>query len=237
MPTVLYQSYPSNWPQYTSRDKIADWLEHYASIQDVVVWTNTELRTRPIYDAVSGTWNVTLHRAGTPTTLRPTHIVLATGSLGRPRIPSFPNEELFRGQRFHSSAYPGGAALAGRRVVVIGAGQSAADLCSDLSLRGAAEVTMVQRSTSCVMTRDYVNAQVKKAFPEGVPMEVSDLRYTSHPLGLTRQECIANFDSAMAENKELHDKLRKGGVHADLGPEGQGVYPLVYERFGGEHER
>ena len=29
---------------------MADWLEHYASIQDVVVWTSTELRTRPSYD-------------------------------------------------------------------------------------------------------------------------------------------------------------------------------------------
>ena len=35
-------------------------------------------------------------------------------------------------------------------------------------------------------------------------------------------------------NKELHAKLRKGGLSFNLGPEGQGVYPLVFERFGGE---
>ena len=48
--------------------------------------------------------------------------------------------------------------------------------------------------------------------------------------------CIADYDAAISANKELHEKLRKGGAHVDLGPERQGVYPLVYERFGGEFE-
>ena len=45
---------------------------------------------------------------------------------------------------------------------------------------------------------------------------------------------MATQDMAWAAHKELHDKLRQGGVLFDLGPEGQGVYPLVFERLGGE---
>ena len=232
---VLYQPYPTNWPEFTPRDKVADWLETYATIQDLVVWTSTELNQRPSYDPASQTWTVTVYRNGKPVTLHPAHIILATGTLGSKNKPTFRDNDLFSGDVYHSSEYPGSAALAGKRVVVIGAGQSASDLCQDLALNGVAAVTMVQRSFSCVMLREYVNAQVKRAFPEDVPMDVVDLRYTSHPLGLTRQKEIENQAAAEAANAELHAKLRKGGAHVNLGPEGQGVYPLFYERFGGEH--
>ena len=53
---MLYQSYPSNWPEYTPRDKLADWLEQYASSQDLVVWTSSELKDRPVYDEEKKQW-------------------------------------------------------------------------------------------------------------------------------------------------------------------------------------
>lgn len=160
------------------------------------------------------------------------HIILVTGALGRPNIPLFRDANLFRGDVIHSSAYPGGAALAGRRVVVVGADQSAADLCQDLAVKGATEVTMVQRSPSCVTLREYVN--VKAAFSEGVPMDVADLWDTSRPLGLARKVAVANQAAVWAAHAEVHAKLCKGGARVDLGPEGQGVFPLLYERFGGK---
>ena len=212
---------------------MADWVEHYADIQDIVVWTNTELRTRPSYDPVSRTWSVTVHRSGAPVAFRPAHIVLATGTLGRPYMPALAGMDVFRGTYMHSSDFPGGAALVGKRVVVVGAAQSASDICEDLALHGAAAVTMVQRSPTCVMSRDFVNMQVRAAFPEDVPMHIADLRYASHPLALTRKVLIEGQQVAWDAHAELHAKLKKGGVAVNLGPEGQGVYPLVYERYGG----
>ena len=237
---VLYTPFPSNWPEYTPRDKIADWVETYASIQDLVVWTSTEMHPHPRYDLATRTWTVTVDCAGEPVTLHPAHIVIATGTLGRPNVPSFPGMDAFRGQAVHSSQYPGARALAGKRVVVVGAAQSAADICQDLALRGSTEeglagsVTMVQRSPTCVMTRDFVNGQVKGAWPEDVPVEVSDFRFAAFPLKLMRQIAIASQEQALEAHREVHEKLRKGGAHVDLGPEGQGVYPLVYERYGGK---
>ncbi|PCH39610.1 hypothetical protein WOLCODRAFT_85951 [Wolfiporia cocos MD-104 SS10] len=38
---LLYQPYPKNWPIYTPRDRVADWLEQYAIIQDLVVWRSS----------------------------------------------------------------------------------------------------------------------------------------------------------------------------------------------------
>ncbi|PIL34652.1 hypothetical protein GSI_03431 [Ganoderma sinense ZZ0214-1] len=92
---------------------------------------------------------------------------------------------------------------------------------------------MVQRSTTCVMTREHVCAAIRAAFPDDAPLDVSDFRFLSIGIGQRKKMAIEDQAAAWEANRELHEKLRKGGVSFDLGPEGQGVYPLVYERFGG----
>ncbi|KAI0741575.1 FAD/NAD-P-binding domain-containing protein [Daedaleopsis nitida] len=211
--TLLYTPFPDNWPEYTPRDKLADWMEHYASIQDLVIWTNSELQS--------------------PIKLHPAHLVFATGTLGTPNIPNVQNMERFQGRTVHSSRFPGGALFNGLNAVVVGAGNSAIDIAQDLALRGAKSVTQVQRSRSCVMTRDYVCDQIANAFPESMSLEASDFRFGAMSMGMLKTVSVATQEIAWEAHKELHDKLRKGGVLFDLGPEGQGVYPLVFERLGG----
>lgn len=232
-PQVLYQPYPSNWPQFTPRDKIADWLEQYAVTQDLVVWTNAELKVQPIYNAETKDWDVTILREGFDVKLRPAHIVLATGTLGEPNIPDIPDVTSFAGQVMHSQHFAGGSLYAGKRVVVIGAGNSSIDICQDLVWRGAESVTMVQRSQTCVLAREYVCGLLRQSFPEDVPLPIADFRWGSFPLGLLKQLTIADQQSAWDANKELHDKLRKGGLNLSMGPEGQGIYLLTLERGGG----
>ncbi|KAI0677130.1 dimethylaniline monooxygenase (N-oxide-forming) [Trametes maxima] len=231
--SLLYQPYPSNWPEFTPRDKIADWLEQYAVIQDLVVWKDAELKVKPIYCPDTGDWDVTILREGFEVKLRPVHIVLATGTLGEPDIPDIPNVANFQGTVMHSQQFAGGAPHAGKRVVVIGAGNSAIDVCQDLVLRGAGEVTMVQRSATCVLSREYVSELLKRSFPEDVPLPVADFKWASFPVGLLKQLTIADQQAAWDANKELHDKLRRGGLQLNMGPEGQGIYILTQERGGG----
>ena len=234
---MLYQDYPTNWPEFTPRDKIAQWLELYVTMQDLVVWTDTELRERPVYDAETREWAVTVSRAGAPVHLRPAHIVLATGTLGVPRVPAIPGVAHFRGRVMHTSAYTGGAPYAGQRVVVIGAGNSSIDVCEDLVYRGAKEVTMVQRSPTCVMARDFISMIVHQMYPPHVPVEVADFKTSSMPLGLSKRLAIASEQFMWESQKELHDKLRKGGVQLYMGAEGQGAYLMIFERGGGYCKR
>ncbi|KAH9853605.1 FAD/NAD-P-binding domain-containing protein [Lenzites betulinus] len=233
MNTLLYQSFPSNWPEFTPRDKLADWLEHYVSIQDLVVWTSSKLHPSPVYDSKTGTWDVTINRKGQDIRLRPSHIIFATGTLGAPYIPDIPGKESFRGQVLHSEGFGGAAEYAGKRVVVVGAGNSSIDICQDLVLQGAQEVTMIQRSPSCVVSRDFVKSQSKLRYRDEWSMDVADMRSASLPIALFRQWMIANEGAMWAAQKELHDKLRKGGVQLNMGPEGQGLFILVLERLGG----
>ncbi len=227
---MLYHPYPDNWPEYTPRDKLADWLELYATIQDLVVWTSAEFKGRPTYDHDSKDWDVTVIREGFEVKLRPAHIILATGTLGEPNVPDIPGMEHFAGEVLHSHEFPGAAPFVGKRVVVVGAGNSSIDVCQDLVLRGAQAVTMIQRSSTCVMSRDYIGRMQRAGFPEGISLDVADFKFSSFPLGLLRKLMIADQQSAWDAEKELHDKLRKGGVKLNMGPEGQGLPILVTER-------
>jgi putative flavoprotein involved in K+ transport len=77
-------------------------------------------------------------------TWKSTVVVNATGSWRRPFHPLVPGAEAFTGVQLHTTGYRGRAAFAGRRVVVVGGGNSGAQIAADL-LPAAARVTWATR--------------------------------------------------------------------------------------------
>ena len=95
-----YLPFPEHWPVFAPKDKIADWLEAYEKTMELVCWHSTTC-TAARYDEADGAWTVTVERDGRPVTLRPKHLVLATGMSGLPNLPSYPGAE-----QFHRRAAP-----------------------------------------------------------------------------------------------------------------------------------
>ncbi|HEX8971752.1 ArsO family NAD(P)H-dependent flavin-containing monooxygenase [Oryzihumus sp.] len=60
-------------------------------------------------------------------------VISATGTWARPFVPHYPGQELFRGQQLHTAGYRSAGALAGQDVVVVGGGNSAAQLLAEIS--------------------------------------------------------------------------------------------------------
>ena len=60
------------------------------------------------------------------------HVVLATGANARPHLPELPGRDSFRGRLLHSSELRRSADFRGQRVLVVGLGNSGADLVVDL---------------------------------------------------------------------------------------------------------
>lgn len=230
---MLYQPFPSNWPEYTPRDRIADWLESYATHQRIVHWLSTDISGKPTYDPSSKRWTVSLNRGGTAATVRPAHIVLATGTHGGPYTPPLAHRGAFAGTVLHAAEYVDAAPFAGKRVAVVGAANTAVDICEDLARGGAAAVTMVQRGSTCVVSRAGIAHTLRALWPDGVPIEVSDFKSFAMPLGAVREFMIMNQEMQWAAERELHAKLRKGGVSLWLGPDGEGQFILGNERAGG----
>lgn len=154
--------------------------------------------------------------------------------MGVPFTPKVENSELFAGETLHGASYQGGKAFKDKRVIVLGAGNTAADICQDLHFHGAAAVTMVQRSVTCVVSDTFVREEFDLAWPDDVPVPISDFKAAAMPNGLLRQISIANQEQALAIDRDMHRSLEEKGLRLTYGPQGAGQKLLVFERLGGK---
>lgn len=211
----------------------ADWLEQYAVSQDLIVWTNSTLAPVPTYDATIGRWTCTVLRNGAPVILQPAHIVLACGTLGAPFIPSISTLPMFEGPAVHASSYHGGKPFKDKRVAVIGAGNTSADICQDLVYHGAKSVMMVQRSSTTVQSVEKTAGHLQAAYPLDVPVAISDFKASSMPFAMLRELALAAPEDPNDMDREMREKMTAKGLKLSKGRDGSGQFFLVFERFGG----
>lgn len=227
-----YMPFPPSWPTYIPKDKLAGWFEAYVESLELNYWTGTELEGGR-YDERDGCWTVTLrHADGTKRTMKPRHIVMATGVSGIPNIPAIPSLEKFRGTVLHSSRYEDGDAWTGKNAIVIGTGNSGHDIAQDLQSSGA-QVTLVQRSPTLIVNIEP-SAQLPYAlYDEGPSLEDCDLITVATPLALGRQTHRILTEQARQIDKPLLDGLERIGFRLDFGDDGTGWQFKYLTRGGG----
>ena len=180
-----YIPFPENWPVFTPKDKLGDWLEMYAKVMELDFWGSSEC-VRASYDDKQAEWSVDVVRDGSRTTLKPKHLVFATGAYGPPNIIPLPGIENFSGQHFHSSSYKTGEPYADKNCVVIGSNSSAHDIAADLWEYGA-RVTMLQRSPTTVVRSEtlmelgFEALYSESALEAGITTDKADLTFAATP--------------------------------------------------------
>jgi hypothetical protein len=227
-----YMPFPPNWPSYIPKDKLAGWFETYVESMELNYWTATEFEGGT-YDEGSGRWSVLLRRAdGTAREIRPRHVVMATGVSGIPNLPAIPTLRSFAGKILHSSQYDDGEAWQGKKVLVIGTGNSGHDIAQDLHSSGA-KVTLVQRNSSLIVNIEPSAQLAYSLYDEGPPLEDCDLITTSIPLALARKSHILLTEQAKNLDRELLDGLERVGFKLDFGEDGTGWQFKYLTRGGG----
>ncbi|KPG96047.1 FAD-dependent oxidoreductase [Pseudomonas sp. RIT-PI-q] len=230
-----YLPFPDHWPVFTPKDQIGDWLEMYTKVMELNYWPRTECVSAS-FDEQSGTWKVEVQRNGEHVTLQPTQLILATGMSGVPNIPSYPGAEVFNGQQHHSSRHPGGDAWSGKRAVVIGANNSAHDICADLVENGA-EVTMVQRSSTHIVRSDSLMDLVfgglysEDALETGLTTDKADMLFASIPYKVMPSFHQPIFDAIKERDEDFYERLAKAGFMLDFGDDESGLF-MKYVRRG-----
>jgi putative flavoprotein involved in K+ transport len=230
-----YLPFPDDWPIFTPKDKLGDWLEMYTRVMELNYWHSTDCQ-RAEYDETSATWTVTVNRAGETVVLRPKHLILATGMSGKPNVPAFPGAEKFEGVQHHSSKHPGGEGYCGKRCVVIGSNNSAHDICADLWEHGA-DVTMVQRSSTLVARSDAVLDLILKplyseeAVAAGITTEKADMIFASLPYRLMGPASVPACQEMARRDADFYAGLTKAGFLLDFGDDHSGLW-LKYVRRG-----
>ena len=232
-----YLPFPPNWPVFTPKDKLGDWLEMYTRVMELNYWSGTTA-TRAAYDAATGEWTVHVTRDGKDMVLRPKHLVLATGMSAKANMPVFAGQDIFAGAQQHSSQHPGPDAYRGKKVVVIGSNNSSHDICAAL-WEGGADVTMVQRSTTHIVRSDPLMKHglgalySEEALAAGMTTAKADLTFASIPYAVlpTFQKPI--YDAIRTEDAAFYTGLSDAGFMLDFGDDDTGLFMKYLRRGSG----
>jgi putative flavoprotein involved in K+ transport len=138
---------PRSEGKWVSRDGVARYLEAYARHHRLPIRLRTDAR-RIVRS--NGSWSVQT----TDGQLLADRVVVATGFNRTPWMPRWPGAETFTGDLLHSSAYRNPEPFRGRDVLVIGTGNSGAEIVVDLVEGGAGTVSLSVRTPPNIIRRD-----------------------------------------------------------------------------------
>ncbi|MGW1609025.1 flavin-containing monooxygenase [Streptomyces sp. NPDC002285] len=140
---------PRRFGRWVSRDDVSRYLEKYAEFHDLEIVTGVEVsRVEPAADG-SG-W--LLHATG-GRELTGAAVVVATGHNHTPRIPDWPGLDTYSGEFRHAGDYRNPAPYADRDVLVVGIGNTGAEIAVDLVEGGASRVRLAVRTVPHIVRR------------------------------------------------------------------------------------
>ena len=232
-----YLPFPDDWPVFTPKNKMGDWLESYVKIMELNYWSATVCQ-RASFNEETKTWEVTVKRGRKKIVLNPTQLVIATGASGFPSVPEIPGAETFAGTQHHSSLHPGGEGWAGKKCIVLGSNNSAHDICADLWEHGA-DVTMIQRSSTHIARSETLldlglgALYSESALKSGITTAKADLIFASIPYKLLSAFQIPVYKAVAERDAEFYERLRKAGFMLDFGEDESGLFMKYLRRGSG----
>ena len=198
--TVKQQSHLPGVPfakelaRYPTRAEVVAYLDAYAARFAIVPRTAEQVRR--VLAAEDG-FVVESARA----TYRARAVVIASGLNRVPNPERLPGQERFRGTLMHSRDYRNADRFVDQRVLVVGAGNTGAEIALDLAEHGA-RPTMALRSPVNIVPRDFL----------GMPTQLTSIRMRRLPLKLA--DPVARLVSRLA----FGNLARYGLARPDLGP-------------------
>jgi len=196
---LAHHPIPRSYPRYVPKDQYAGYLEQYAEALRLRVELSRPVRAvRPGDD---GLWE-TVSEEG-ERWLAPV-VVIATGHYNEPVVPRWPGLDDYTGRVVHSRDYASGRDFAGEDVLVVGIGNSGAEIAADLVEQGASRVAIAVRTSPPIMPRDLFGL---------VPVQLLGIALT--PVPAPR---LLDRAGALARRVAIGDLSRYGLGKAEWGP-------------------
>ncbi|MFJ8882922.1 flavin-containing monooxygenase [Streptomyces sp. NPDC102402] len=165
-------SMPRRFGRWVSRDDMVRYLEKYADHHELEVVTGVEVsRIDRTGDGTGWQLSATGGRV-----LTGRAVVVATGFNHTPRVPAWPGREDFVGELAHASEYRSPAPYAGRDVLVVGIGNTGAEIAVDLVEGGASRVRIAVRTAPHIVRRSTAGwpAQATAVLVRRLPVRLVD---------------------------------------------------------------
>jgi len=124
-------------------DDLLEYFRDYAASQGV------EVRTGVRVERIDPGWTLSTS-AGE---IEAETVIVATGYNGAPFIPDWPGRDAFSGELIHSSQYRNPTPFRGRDILVVGAGNSGAEIATDVADGGASRSRLSVRTPPQIVRR------------------------------------------------------------------------------------
>jgi putative flavoprotein involved in K+ transport len=198
---------PSGESKYLSRDEYVAYLNDYARHFSLRIVANYAVRGVRMERGTPIAWQI----CGVGEHWRALAVILATGQYRVPCVPALPGLESYTGTFTHSVNYRNASTYAAKRVLVVGAGNSGAEIATQLAEQGAAFVAMSIRTPPPIVPRD----------PFGSPVQRTSMLLSLLPPRL------ADHIGKMTSRLLLGDLSRYGLPNADWRPYSSRRVPVI----------
>lgn len=185
--------FPEDYPLYVPRLKFVEYLENYASHFDIKpIFGQAVKRIRKL---PNGHWVVDAKK-----TFEAQNVIVGTGINRVPNTPSWQGQSNFKGDILHSRFYKNAQPFLGKKILVIGMGNTGAEIALDLSEHHI-ETYLSVRSPVSVLPRDL----------NGRPVQVTAKQLAKIPFGIgdwigsvVRKFYIGNLEKYGLQTESLH---------------------------------
>lgn len=144
-----FSPFPKDYPFYVPRQKLVEYFENYARQMDIQPSFNQEVIS---VKKENDNWII---QTKSEESFQAKQLVIATGINRKPLFPTWEGLKNFKGSIIHSKQYKNGKEYKGKKVLVIGMGNTGAEIAIDLHENGASPYISVRESVNLI-PRDFM---------------------------------------------------------------------------------
>jgi Flavin-binding monooxygenase-like len=209
---------PESYPDYPGHRQLRDYIRAFATAYGL--YENATLGVGVQHaELVDRQWHVMFGNGQLRTY---THLVCANGVTWSPNLPTYPGQETFTGEVRHSSTFRYPDEFKGRRVLIVGAGNSGVDIACDAALNAETAFLSVRRGYRFipkhvfgVPTDVFVNGGGE--LPNGVVVPEDPTELIDALVGdLTRYGLPKPDHAALASHPIMNDQVVHHLHHGDI---------------------
>ncbi|PIA42623.1 hypothetical protein AQUCO_02000218v1 [Aquilegia coerulea] len=147
-----FMPFPAKFPTYPTKEQFVEYLEDYVKKFDLEPQFNQTVESAN-YDHSLGLWRV--KTVGVKEFRYSRWLVVATGENSEAVVPEIEGINEFEGPVVHTSSYKSGETFSGKKVLVVGCGNSGMEICLDLCNNNA-QPSIVVRDTLHILPREML---------------------------------------------------------------------------------
>ena len=197
--------FPRDYPKYVPRAKVAEYLTAYAAHFGIT--PRFEEEAIELRKAADGGW---ITNCSSGLQCKSAFVVVATGANQVPNMPALPGMSDFAGEVLHSAAYRNARSFGGRRVLVVGMGNTGAEIALDLA-EHEVPVALSLRSPVNVVYRDVAGrpTQLTSMALSRLPVKLGDaVALTLRNLTVGKLERYGMRTAKVSPLKQLREEGR-----------------------------